>query len=167
MNMAQDNRIYLFDSTLRDGAQTQGVDFSVADKTAMARALDNLGIDYVEGGWPGANPTDDVFFRELPELRAKFTAFGMTRRPGRSVENDPGLAALINVNTAAVCMVGKTWDYHVDVARDPREENVEMISESIAYGKYKTLVRFYLMLSIFLMDIQMNPQYALSCVKAA
>ena len=155
MNMAQDNRIYLFDSTLRDGAQTQGVDFSVADKTAMARALDNLGIDYVEGGWPGANPTDDVFFRELPELsRAKFTAFGMTRRPGRSVENDPGLAALINVNTAAVCMVGKTWDYHVDVALEiPREENVEMISESIAYGD-KTLMRFYLMPSIFLMDIR-------------
>ena len=84
--MADDgNRIYLFDSTLRDGAQTQGVDFSVADKSAIARALDGIGIDYVEGGWPGENPTDDVFFRDAPVLeRTKFTAFGMTRRPGRS-----------------------------------------------------------------------------------
>ena len=168
MNMAQDNRIYLFDSTLRDGAQTQGVDFSVADKTAMARALDNLGIDYVEGGWPGANPTDDVFFRELPELsRAKFTAFGMTRRPGRSVENDPGLAALINVNTAAVCMVGKTWDYHVDVALEiPREENVEMISESIAYGR-QNAGEVLFDAEHFFDGYKANPQYALSCVKAA
>ncbi|MBT6286213.1 MAG: citramalate synthase, partial [Rhodospirillaceae bacterium] len=92
------NRVYLFDSTLRDGAQTQGVDFSVADKTAIARALDSIGIDYVEGGWPGANPTDDAFFKDAPKLkRAKFTAFGMTRRPGRSVENDPGVAALLDV----------------------------------------------------------------------
>ena len=96
--MADDgNRIYLFDSTLRDGAQTQGVDFSVADKSAIARALDGIGIDYVEGGWPGENPTDDVFFRDAPVLeRAKFTAFGMTRGPGRSVENDLGLAALLD-----------------------------------------------------------------------
>jgi len=96
--MADDgNRIYLFDSTLRDGAQTQGVDFSVADKSAIARALDGIGIDYVEGGWPGENPTDDAFFRDAPVLeRAKFTAFGMTRRPGRSVENDLGLAALLD-----------------------------------------------------------------------
>ena len=102
--MADDNnRVYLFDSTLRDGAQTQGVDFSVGDKMAIALALDSIGIDYIEGGWPGANPTDDAFFRDAPKLnRAKFTAFGMTRRQGRSVENDPGVAALLDVTPAAV-----------------------------------------------------------------
>ena len=79
------DRVYLYDSTLRDGAQTQGVDFSVADKSAIARALDGIGIDYVEGGWPGANPTDTAFFADAPALhRARLSAFGMTRRSGRS-----------------------------------------------------------------------------------
>jgi 2-isopropylmalate synthase len=92
---------------LRDGAQTQGVDFSADDKAAIAQALDRLGVDYVEGGWPGANPTDDAFFATPPLFkRAKFVAFGMTRRPGRSAANDPGLSALLNAKTAAVCMVG-------------------------------------------------------------
>ena len=88
-------RVYLYDSTLRDGAQTVGVDFTAADKVAIARELDGLGIDYVEGGWPGANPTDDAFFADAPELRhARLTAFGMTCRAGRSADNDPGLNAL-------------------------------------------------------------------------
>jgi 2-isopropylmalate synthase len=164
----RDNRIYLFDSTLRDGAQTQGVDFSVADKTAIARALDAIGIDYVEGGWPGANPTDDAFFGNSPSLlRAKFTAFGMTRRPGRSVENDPGVAALLDVNTAAVCMVGKTWDYHVDVALGiPREENINMIMDSIAYANTKVSEVLF-DAEHFFDGYKANPEYALSCVKAA
>ena len=90
-----DRRIYLYDSTLRDGAQTQGVDFGVGDKLAIAQALDRLGIDYIEGGWPGANPTDDAFFADPPRLkRARLVAFGMTRRSGRSAANDPGLAAV-------------------------------------------------------------------------
>src|ERR1700738_4817483 len=94
--MSQSNRIYLFDTTLRDGAQTQGVDFTVADKVAIARELDLLGIDYIEGGWPGANPTDDRFFADPPEFKnAKFVAFGMTRRAGRAAANDPGLAAIL------------------------------------------------------------------------
>ncbi|MGH6960852.1 MAG: citramalate synthase, partial [Dongiaceae bacterium] len=129
-----DNRVYLFDSTLRDGAQTQGVDFGVADKQAIALALDQLGIDYVEGGWPGANPIDDAFFAAPPSLkRTTFTAFGMTRRPGRSAANDPGLAALLGAKADAVCMVGKSWDFHVDVALGiDRVENVAMIGESVA-----------------------------------
>ena len=94
--MTPSNRIYLFDTTLRDGAQTQGVDFTVADKAAIARELDLLGIDYIEGGWPGANPTDDRFFADPPEFtNAQFTAFGMTRRAGRSAANDPGLHAIL------------------------------------------------------------------------
>src|SRR3546814_13961477 len=90
--MADDRRVYRFESTLRDGAQSQGVDFTVPDKVAIARALDRLGVDYVEGGWPGANPTDDAFFAEPPKFTTRrFVAFGMTRRPGRSADNDPGL----------------------------------------------------------------------------
>ena len=127
-------RVYLYDTTLRDGAQTQGVDFGPSDKTAIARELDRLGIDYVEGGWPGANPTDDAFFADAPALaHAKLTAFGMTRRAGRSADNDPGLAALLQAGAGAVCMVGKSWDYQVDVALEvDRDENLAMIGDSIA-----------------------------------
>src|SRR6185503_17889628 len=91
---AERERIYLFDTTLRDGAQTNGVDFTLTDKLAIIRMLDELGIDYVEGGYPGANPTDTQLFAEPRMLNATFTAFGMTRRPGRSVSNDPGVATL-------------------------------------------------------------------------
>src|SRR3546814_19246054 len=106
----------LFDTTLRDGNQTQGVDFGVVDKTAIALELDRLGIDYVEGGWPGANPTDDGFFADPPSLpRAKLTAFGMTRRSGRSAPNDPGLAVTLRSQGETICLVGKTHDYHAEV----------------------------------------------------
>ena len=130
------DRVYLYNSTLRDGAQTQGVDFSVADKAAIARELDSIGISYVEGGWPGANPTDTTFFAEPPALhRSRLAAFGMTRRSGRSAENDPGLSALINARTPAVCMVGKTWDYQVREALGiDLDENVAMIEDSIRHA---------------------------------
>src|SRR2546421_698485 len=135
--MTSSNRIYLFDTTLRDGAQTQGVDFTVADKVAIARELDLLGVDYIEGGWPGANPTDDRFFADPPAFNnAKFVAFGMTRRAGRSAANDPGLAAILQTKARNVCMVGKTWDFHVDVALEvDRTEYLEMIADSLAYAK--------------------------------
>ena len=161
-------RIHLFDSTLRDGAQTQGVDFGVADKAAVARALDRLGIDYVEGGWPGANPTDDAFFAEPPALaRAKFTAFGMTRRPGRSAGNDPGLAALVNAEAPVVCIVGKTWDFHVDLALGiARDENVAMIADSIAHlARSKDEAMFDA--EHFFDGYKANPDFALACVRAA
>ena len=107
-------RLYIFDTTLRDGAQTQGVDFSVEDKRQIALALDSLGLDYIEGGWPGANPTDTAFFAERPPLKhARFTAFGMTKRSGRSAANDPALAAVLDADADAICLVGKTWDYQV------------------------------------------------------
>ena len=110
-------RLYLYDTTLRDGQQTQGVDFSAADKTRIALALDKLGVDYIEGGWPGANPTDSDFFAAPPKLEnATFAAFGMTKRQGRSAENDDVLAAVINAGTPAVCLVGKTHDFHVTTA---------------------------------------------------
>ena len=135
--MTSSNRLYLFDTTLRDGAQTQGVDFTVADKVAIARELDLLGIDYIEGGWPGANPTDDRFFADPPQFEsARFVAFGMTRRAGRSAANDPGLAAILQTKARTVCMVGKTWDFHVDVALEvDRGEYLEMIADSLSYAK--------------------------------
>src|SRR5437868_1522747 len=126
-------RIYLYDTTLRDGAQTQGVDFNPADKAAIARELDKLGIDYIEGGWPGANPADDAFFKALPSLKhGRITAFGMTRRSGRSAANDPGLAATLGSGAKIACLVGKTWDFHVETALGvPLDENVAIIADSV------------------------------------
>jgi 2-isopropylmalate synthase len=162
------NRVYLYDTTLRDGAQTQGVDFSASDKAAIARELDKLGIDYVEGGWPGANPTDDAFFKDLPQLkRARMAAFGMTRRPGRSASNDPGLAALLGTKARIVTMVGKTWDFHVDKALGiPRAENVKMIADSIAHAAERAdEVMFDA--EHFFDGYKANPDYALECIAAA
>ncbi len=161
-------RLTLFDTTLRDGAQTQGVDFSVEDKRQIALALDALGIDYVEGGWPGANPTDTAFFKERPPLkRARFTAFGMTKRAGRSVSNDPGFAAVLNAPTDAVCLVGKTWDFQVDVALEiPRSENVDSISESIAAVKAAGREPLF-DAEHFFDGYKANPDYALECIRAA
>jgi len=161
-------RVYLYDSTLRDGAQTQGVDFSTADKVAVARELDRLGIDYIEGGWPGANPTDDAFFADPPALkRARLTAFGMTRRDGRSAENDPGLTAILSTPARVVCMVGKTWDFHVDAALEiERDENLRMIGDSIAHA-VKTVEEVMFDAEHFFDGWKANPDYALACVKAA
>ncbi|MBV8538678.1 MAG: citramalate synthase [Alphaproteobacteria bacterium] len=162
------DRIYLYDSTLRDGAQTQGVDFGVADKTAIAAALDRLGLDYIEGGWPGANPTDDAFFAALPRLtHARVTAFGMTRRSGRSAANDPGLAAVLAAPARVVCLVGKTWDFHVETALGATpSENIDMISDSLAEAaKRKDEVMFDA--EHFFDGYKANPAYALDCVTAA
>ncbi len=127
-------RLYLFDTTLRDGAQTTGVDFSVEDKRRIARVLDELGVDYVEGGYPGANDTDTAFFSTPPELRStSFTAFGMTKRAGRSVDNDPGFQALLQSQAKAICLVAKSWDYHVRVALGiTNDENLASVRQSIA-----------------------------------
>ncbi len=113
---ATKERLYLYDTTLRDGQQTQGVQFSVAEKRAIAVMLDDLGLDYIEGGWPGANPTDSAFFDEGIATRATMAAFGMTKRAGRSAENDEVLAGVLNARTPAVCLVGKTDPWHVEAA---------------------------------------------------
>lgn len=163
-----DNRIYLFDTTLRDGQQTRGVDFTPADKIAIARALDEIGIDYVEGGWPGANPTDDRFFAEPPKLeRATLVAFGMTRRPGRSADNDPGLAGVLGSKAGAACLVGKTWDFHVDVALEiERDENVQMIRDSMELAIKRGFEPMF-DCEHFFDGYKANPDYALACVRAA
>ncbi|MGR3364336.1 MAG: citramalate synthase [Maritimibacter harenae] len=160
-------RLYLFDTTLRDGQQTQGVQFSTPEKMAIAKSLDELGIDYIEGGWPGANPTDSEFFLARPETRATFTAFGMTKRAGRSAENDDVLAQVFQAQTPAVCLVGKTHDFHVTTALGiTLDENVENISASIAYlvreGREGLFDAEH-----FFDGYKANPDYALACVKAA
>ena len=126
-------RLYLFDTTLRDGAQTPGVDFTVSDKQRIAKVLDELGLDYIEGGYPGANQTDTEFFGAAPLLlHAKLTAFGMTKRAGRSASNDPGLTAVIQSAAPAICLVAKAWDFHVRVALGiTNTEAIESVAESV------------------------------------
>src|SRR5215218_2287808 len=160
-------RLYLFDTTLRDGAQTNGVDFTLDDKLAIAGMLDELGIDYVEGGYPGANPTDTQLFAEERALNTTFTAFGMTRRPGRSTSNDPGLAALLEAKADAICFVAKSWDYHVRVALETTlEENLASIRDSVRAAKAKGR-EVLLDCEHFFDGYKANPAYALACAMTA
>lgn len=160
-------RLYIYDTTLRDGQQTQGVQFSTDEKQTLARALDDLGIDYIEGGWPGANPTDSAFFEARPDTNAQFTAFGMTKRAGRSAENDDVLAAVLNAGTPAVCLVGKTHDFHVTTALGiTLDENVETISASIAHCVSQGREALF-DAEHFFDGYKANPNYAITCLKAA
>ena len=160
-------RLYLYDTTLRDGQQTQGVQFSIEEKQAIAKALDTLGVDYIEGGWPGANPTDSAFFDARPDSRATFTAIGMTKRAGRSAANDDVLAAVMNAGTPAVCIVGKSHDFHVTTALGiTLDENIEAISGSIAHivsqGREALFDAEH-----FFDGYKANPDYAIACLRAA
>jgi len=160
-------RLYLFDTTLRDGAQTNGVDFTLNDKLVIARMLDDLGIDYVEGGYPGANLTDTQLFAEERGLKTIFTAFGMARRPGRSTSNDPGLAALLEAKADAICFVAKSWDYHVRVALETSpEENLASIRDSVR-AAVRSGREVLLDCEHFFDGYKANPQFALACAQAA
>jgi 2-isopropylmalate synthase len=161
-------RLYLYDTTLRDGAQTQGVDFSLEDKALIAQQLDVLGIDYVEAGYPGANPTDTKLFAAPQPLGfATLTAFGMTKRPGRSISNDPGFQAVLAAKARAICLVAKTWDFHVDVALGiTPEENLQGIEESVA-AVVASGREALLDCEHFFDGYKANPGYALRCAKAA
>jgi len=161
------DRLTLFDTTLRDGQQTPGIDFSLEDKRLVVEMLERLGIDYIEGGYPGANPTDTAFFRERRTGSARFTAFGMTVRPGRSASNDPGLAALLAARADAICFVAKSWDYHVRVALQATgEENLAGIRASVeaavAAGREALLDCEH-----FFDGFRANPDYALACARTA
>ncbi len=166
--MSKKERVYLYDSTLRDGAQTSTVNFGIRDKIEISRVLDELGVDYVEGGWPGANPTDDEFFSNLPILqKSSFVAFGMTRRSGVSAANDAGLNALINTNVKSICIVGKTWDFHLEHALNISEkENLAMISESIAHIVKKQKEAMF-DAEHFFDGYKANPKFAMRAIKAA
>ena len=161
-------KLYIFDTTLRDGAQTQGVDFSIDDKEKISNSLDALGVDYIEGGWPGANPTDTEFFNKDHSFKnAKLIAFGMTKKSEHSAENDPMLASLINSKSSSVCLFGKSWDFQVDVALGvTNEENLKNISESAKHivGSGK---EFMFDAEHFFDGYKSNPDYALKCLKAA
>jgi 2-isopropylmalate synthase len=161
-------RLHLFDTTLRDGAQAQGVTFSLEDKLVIARALDDLGVDYVEGGYPGANPTDTALFAEKRDLKtARFTAFGMTKRAGRSVSNDPGFAEIVNAEADAVCFVAKSWDFHVEVALGiSNEENLQSIAESVR-AAIEAGREAMIDCEHFFDGYKNNRDYALACAKAA
>ncbi len=131
------NRVEIYDTTLRDGSQQVGLDLTVEDKLRVAAALDALGVDVVEGGWPGSNPKDKEFFArasELPWHNATLAAFGATRRPNRSADGDGDLAVLLEANTPIVTLVGKSWTLHVDEAlRTTREENLAMVADSARF----------------------------------
>ncbi|NPD21110.1 citramalate synthase [Alterinioella nitratireducens] len=160
-------RLTLYDTTLRDGQQTQGVQFSTQEKTQIAEMLDTLGLDYIEGGWPGANPTDSAFFDAAPQTRARMTAFGMTKRAGRSAENDEVLAAVLNAGTKSVCLVGKTHVFHVETALGiTLKENLDNIARSVAHlvaqGREALFDAEH-----FFDGYKADPAYALSCLHAA
>lgn len=165
--MPSRERIYLFDTTLRDGQQTPGIDFSLEDKITIAGMLDELGIDYVEGGYPGANPTDTAFFERKRTHKAAFVAFGMTKRAGVSVANDPGLAALTQAAADAVCFVAKSWDFHVELALGcTLDENLDALRASvkaaIAAGREAMVDCEHLF-----DGYKANPDYALACARTA
>ncbi len=162
------DRLYIFDTTLRDGAQTQGVDFSIDDKEKISSSLDTLGVDYIEGGWPGANPTDTEFFNKDHNFKsAKLTAFGMTKKTEHSAENDPMLSSLINSNSSSVCLFGKSWDFQVDVALGiSNDQNLSNIRES-AKHIVKSGKEFMFDAEHFFDGYKSNPEYAISCLKAA
>ena len=163
-------RIQVYDSTLRDGAQGEGISFSTEDKLRIAAKLDELGIDYIEGGFPGANPKDREFFRrirETPLSKSKITAFGSTRRGGVAPEDDPGLKGLVEAGVSVATVFGKSWDLHVDdVLRVTKDENLKMIEESVAFLKAQGLEVIY-DAEHFFDGYQADPDYALATLQAA
>ena len=157
-------RLSIYDTTLRDGQQTQDVQFSTDEKHAIAHALDTLGVDYIEGGWPGANPTDNAFFDDAPNTRATMTAFGMTKRLGISAENDDVLAAVLNANTKSVCLVGKTHEFHVKTALEiTLDENLSLLRDSIAHLVAQGREALFDAENFF-DGYKANPDYALKCL---
>jgi 2-isopropylmalate synthase len=162
--------IKLFDTTLRDGAQAEGISFSTHDKVQIAEALDRLGMHYIEGGWPGSNPKDNQFFKEAKSLHlkhAKLVAFGSTRRKGVKAAQDPNLQAIVDSKVPVACIFGKSWDMQVTHAlRTTLEENLAMIRESVAYLKSKHMDVIY-DAEHFFDGFRANRPYALKTLQAA
>ena len=163
-------KITVLDSTLRDGAQAEGISFSVTDKLNICRALDELGVAYIEAGNPSSNPKDIEFFREAAEIKFKnavLTAFGSTRRKNVTCEQDANLNALVNAGTAAVSIFGKSWDFHVtDILKATKEENLAMIGETVAYLKARGKTVIY-DAEHFFDGYKNNPDYAMKTLEAA
>jgi isopropylmalate/homocitrate/citramalate synthase len=162
--------IILYDTTLRDGAQREGISYSIDDKLKIARRLDEFGVHYIEGGWPGSNPKDAAFFSRIRALKlrhAKIAAFGSTMKKGSRPEDDPNLLALLEAGTPVVTLVGKSWDLHVyDVLETSLEENLAMIAKSVAYIKAQGKEVIYDG-EHFFDGYKANPGYALETLRAA
>ncbi|NOY56821.1 MAG: citramalate synthase [Actinobacteria bacterium] len=161
----------IYDTTLRDGSQQEGISLTVGDKLRIASLLDELGVDYVEGGWPGANPKDDEFFRrarnELDFATATLVAFGSTRRSRGTVADDPQLQALLAAETEVICIVGKSSDYHVrEVLRTDLDEGVRMVTESIEYLRNHDR-RVFFDAEHFFDGFRANPEFSLRVLQAA
>lgn len=163
-------QVKLFDTTLRDGAQTEGISFTVEDKLKIAKLLDRLGIHYIEGGWPGSNPKDIEFFKRAKELKlknAKMVAFGSTRRAKVKPEDDANLKAIIDSGTPAVAIFGKSWDFHVtDALKISLEENLALVEDSIRFLK-KNGKEVIFDAEHFFDGYKANPKYAVKVLKAA
>ncbi len=164
------NRVEIYDTTLRDGSQGEHISYSVADKIRIARRLDEFGMDFIEGGWPGSNPKDDEFFeqmKQIPLQHAQLAAFGSTRRAGIDPKDDPQLAALLQADTPVITIFGKTWTNHVQYAlRTTLQENLNMIASSVAYLKQNGKRVFY-DAEHFFDGFAENPEYALDTLRAA
>ena len=163
--------VEIYDTTLRDGTQQEGISLTANDKLVVARLLDDLGVAYVEGGWPGANPKDNEFFEraktELDLQHATLTAFGATRRKDARPEDDEQLAALLAAGTDVICLVGKAWDYHVEHAlRTTPAEAVEMVADSIEYLRSQGR-RVFFDAEHFFDGYRTNPDFALAVLKSA
>src|SRR3954463_11952365 len=162
--------IKLFDTSLRDGAQAEGVSFSTHDKILITQELDKLGIHYIEGGWPGSNPKDNQYFKDVRSLKmnqARITAFGSTRRKGVRASQDPNLSAIVETKAPVACIFGKSWDMQVTHAlRTTLEENLAMIRDSVAYLKSKNLEIIY-DAEHFFDGFRANRPYALKTLQAA
>ncbi len=166
----QSGGIEIYDTTLRDGAQAEEISFSVEDKLRIAQKLDELGVGYIEGGWPGANPKDSEFFRlirDIPLKNSRIAAFGATRRAGRRAEEDPGIGALLEAGTDLVTLFGKSWELHVREALGVSlEENLELIADSIRYLTGKGKEVFY-DAEHFFDGYRAHPEYALETLRVA
>jgi 2-isopropylmalate synthase len=171
MNSSARKSLEIYDTTLRDGSQQEGISLTVGDKLQIARLLDELGVDYIEGGWPGALPKDDEFFararKEIDFRNAALVSFGSTRRPASRTTADPQLEALLASETEIICIVGKSWDYHVlEALRTDLDEGVRMVAESVAYLRDHDR-RVFFDAEHFFDGYRTNPEYALRVLRAA
>jgi 2-isopropylmalate synthase len=163
-------KIEIYDTTLRDGAQSEDVSFSVEDKLRITEKLDELGIHYIEGGYPGSNPRDIEYFRKAAKLKlrnSRLAAFGSTHRPKKKASKDETLKALVGAKTPVVTIFGKTWDFHVKEAlKVPLSENLDIIHDSVAFLK-KHVEKVFFDAEHFFDGYKRNPAYALKCLEAA
>ena len=163
-------KVVIYDVTLRDGTQGEGISFSVLDKIKISHEIDELGVEYIEGGWPGSNERDEGFFNQAKDekyVNSKIVAFGSTRRAKSSCDEDLNIQALLRSATSAVTIVGKTWDFHVSEAlRITNDQNLELISDSISYLSERT-DEVFLDAEHFFDGFKANPKFTLDCINSA